>query len=136
MDLNEEAEKMNRGWLTLNIIWAVMMISLLVYIMVGLYMKTKVPIQMETGMIEILRAAVYIISFFTLIATKHVRKLALSGKGPPLTKYTSATIIALAMSESIGTYGLILFLIGKKELDLYLLVAVSGAAMLIYRPRR
>ncbi len=136
MSLNEKIEKMNKGWMTLNIIWAGMMISLLIYLIVGLYMKTRVHIQMGNDFMAILRIALYVLSFTTLFAVKYVRKFALSGKGSTLARYTSATIIALALSESIGIYGLILFLIGKRELDLYLLVAVSAAAMLIYRPRK
>jgi hypothetical protein len=40
------------------------------------------------------------------------------------------------MSESIGVYGLILFLLGKNSTDLYLLILVSAAAMVMYRPRK
>jgi len=54
----------------------------------------------------------------------------------PLQKYSAATIVALAMSESIGVYGLILFFLGKNSTDLYLLILISAAAMVIYRPRK
>jgi hypothetical protein len=40
------------------------------------------------------------------------------------------------MLESIGIYGLILFLIGKNTMDLYLLILISAAAIFIYRPRK
>jgi hypothetical protein len=40
------------------------------------------------------------------------------------------------MSEAIGIYGLILFLLGKNQVDLYLLTALSAAAMTLYFPRR
>jgi hypothetical protein len=53
-----------------------------------------------------------------------------------LQKYSAATIVALAMSESIGIYGLVLFFLGKNPTDLYLLILVSAAAMLVYRPRK
>jgi hypothetical protein len=44
--------------------------------------------------------------------------------------------VALAMSESVGVYGLILFFLGKNSRDLYLLILVSAAAMVVYRPRK
>jgi hypothetical protein len=45
-------------------------------------------------------------------------------------------ILAWAMSESIGIFGLVLFLLAKNPTDLYLLILISAAAMLIYRPRK
>ena len=45
-------------------------------------------------------------------------------------------IVSLAMTESIGTYGLVLFILGKNQLDLYLFVLVSASTMLVYRPKR
>jgi hypothetical protein len=40
------------------------------------------------------------------------------------------------MSEAIGIYGLILFLLGKNQNDLYLLTALSAAAMTLYFPKK
>jgi len=45
-------------------------------------------------------------------------------------------IVAWALSESIGVFGLVLFLLGKNPTDLYLLILISAVAMLIYRPRK
>jgi hypothetical protein len=149
----EEIENINKGWLTLNIIWAAMLISVFIYLFVGLYTEDKISIPMEKNIFDILRNTLYIVSFVTLIATKYIRKLVLSGKGlsnvkkvyqqsnqniqhPALARYTTAMIIALAMSESIGIYGLILFFLGKNQLDLYLLILISAAAMLYYRPKK
>ncbi|MGZ3569412.1 MAG: hypothetical protein ACXU9W_11555, partial [Thermodesulfobacteriota bacterium] len=33
-------------------------------------------------------------------------------------------------------FGLVLFLLGKNRMDLYLLILISAAALLIYRPRK
>jgi hypothetical protein len=45
-------------------------------------------------------------------------------------------IISLALCESVGIYGLVLFFLGKNTMDLYLLLGVSAAAMIYYRPRK
>jgi hypothetical protein len=95
----------------------------------------------------ILRTVLYLMAVAILIATRYVRKLIMSGTSHvsqpvqalehlALQKYSAATIIALAMSESIGVYGLILFFLGKSSTDLYLLILISAAAMVIYRPRK
>jgi hypothetical protein len=45
-------------------------------------------------------------------------------------------MISLALCESVGIFGFVLFLIGKNALDLYILVALSATAMFIYRPKK
>lgn len=149
----DEMEKINKGWLPLSTIWSAMLISLFIYLFVGLYMEDKISIPMEKDILDLLRNVLYVVSLVTLIATKYIRKFVLSGKEPgdvkkvypqpvlntqhaALARYTTAMIIALALSESIGIYGLILFFLGKQHLDLYLLISISAAAMLYYRPNK
>jgi hypothetical protein len=150
---NEDIEKINKGLLALNIIWAAMLISLFVYLFVGLYIEDSLHATMEKSVIATLRNILYVVSFITLIATRYVRKFILYGKGssaavsanqtpyqsgpvPVIPKYTSAMVVSLAMTESIGTYGLVLFILGQNELDLYLFILISALTMLIYRPKR
>jgi uncharacterized membrane protein YqgA involved in biofilm formation len=150
---NEEMEKINKGLLPLNIIWAAMLISLFVYLLVGLFIEDNLHATTEKGVINVLRNVLFAVSFITLIATRFVRRLILFGTGrstvigadqssyqgdqrTALSKYTAATVVSLAMTESIGTYGLVLFILGKNQLDLYLFVLISSATMLVYRPKR
>lgn len=150
---NEEIERINKGVMPLNVIWAAMLVSLFIYIVVGLYAKDFLRITMEMTVVDTLRNVLYLVSFVTLIATRFIRKLILSGKGRNLSaeadqssyqggqsgvlaRYASAMIVSLAMTESIGIYGLVLFFLGKNEMDLYLFILVSAAAMLVYRPKR
>ena len=53
-----------------------------------------------------------------------------------VSKYIAAMIVSLAMSETIGIYGLVLFMLGKNTMDLYLLIFISAAAMFYYRPQK
>jgi hypothetical protein len=148
----EEIEMINNGWSNINIIWASMLISVFIYLAVGLYMEDKISVPMGENIFDILRNTLYVVSLVTLIITRYIRKFVLSGKGiknvnkvnkqsnqntqhPALARYTVAMVITLAMSESIGIYGLILFFMGKNKLDLYLLILISAAAMLYYRPK-
>ena len=57
--------------------------------------------------------------------------------GPPfIAKYATAVIVSLALSESIGIYGFVLFLLGGGFKTLYIFIAVSALAMVFYRPKR
>ena len=40
-----------------------------------------------------------------------------------------------SMSLLIGFCGLVLFLLGKNQMDLYILIVISAAAMIAYRPK-
>ncbi|OPX95454.1 MAG: hypothetical protein A4E62_02670 [Syntrophorhabdus sp. PtaU1.Bin002] len=138
-------QELDRGMLTLKIIWLAMLMSLVVYLFVGLYVGTSVQLSINEDSLDILKVILYMLSFAILMATRIVRRLILEGKRhyaagtsqtSALQRYLTAMIVALTMSETMGIFGLVLFLLGKNPMDLYLLVAVSAAAMIMYRPRK
>ncbi len=140
-------QELDKQLMTLRIIWFAMLMSLAVYLFAGIQVGTDVQPPINEDTFGILRTVLYVMAFAILIATRYIRKLVLSGKSqvnqpvqglkhPVLQKYSAATIVALAMSESIGIYGLILFFLGKNSTDLYLLILISAAAMVMYRPRK
>ena len=140
-------QELNRRLMTLRIIWFALLMSLAVYLFVAIQVGTKVQSSINEEALGILRTVLYVMAFAILIAMRYVRKLIMSGKSqvsPPaqaleqlaLQRYSAATIVALAMSESIGIYGLILFFLGKNSTDLYLLILISAAAIVMYRPRK
>jgi uncharacterized membrane protein len=140
-------EEIVKGLLTLKAIWFAMLASLVFYLFVGLQVATNLKVSLDEDTFAVLKWVLYVLAFVTLIITKYVRKLILSAKGqyrlvtrgyrhPVLQKYATAMIVAWALSESIGIYGLVLFLMGKNTTDLYLLILISAAALFLYRPRR
>jgi len=140
-------EEIGKGLLTLKMIWFAMLASLAIYLFVGLQVATNLKVSMNEETFVVLKWALYGLAFITLIITRYIRNLILSSKGQPkpatqsyqhpvLQKYTIAMTITWALSESIGIYGLILFFLGKNTTDLYLLILISAAAMLMYRPRK
>ncbi len=143
----EEIEEIKKGIMPLNMIWGAMLGSLFMYLVVGLYTRNTINIPMEKDVLDKLRLALYAASFVTLTATRSIRKFILNRKpgiisrttvppkNPVIARYTTAMVIALALSESIGIYGLILFFMGKNAKDLSLFLLVAAAAMISYRPR-
>jgi cell division protein FtsL len=102
---------------------------------------------MDKSTFGVLKTVLYLFTFIIIVITRYIRRFILSGKGQygqatqnfqPLTlqKYTTAMIVAWALLESIGIFGLVLFLLGKNPMDLYLLILISAAAMLWYRPKK
>ena len=140
-------QEVDKRLMILRIIWFAMLMSLVVYLFVAIRAAANVQPAIGEETLGILRTVLYVLAIAILIAAKYVRKLITSGRSQvsqpvqtleylALQKYSAATIVALAMSESIGIYGLILFFLGKNSTDLYLLILVSAAAMVIYRPRK
>ena len=63
-----------------------------------------------------------------------LKKSTRASRNPLLQRYSAAVIVASAMSQSIGVFGLILFFLGKNTVDLYVLILVSATAMLMVGP--
>ena len=140
-------QELDKEFLILKMIWFAILMSLGIYLFFGLYSSANFGPSMKEDVFGILRTVLYIVSFITLIATRYVRKCVLTGKvryrqssqtsqHPALQRYRTAMIVALAMSESIGIYGLVLFFLGKNPMDLSLLIVLSAGAIFMYRPRR
>ncbi|MDY7038501.1 MAG: hypothetical protein SV375_20385 [Thermodesulfobacteriota bacterium] len=56
-------------------------------------------------------------------------------KPPVIGKYTNSVVVSLAILEFIGILGFLYFLISGDFQTLYILVVVSGIAMIYYRPK-
>jgi hypothetical protein len=59
-----------------------------------------------------------------------------SAQHPEITKYTTVVVITSALLESIGIYGVVLFLLARDTRLLYQLLMISAAAMIYFRPRK
>jgi hypothetical protein len=138
-------QELEKGVSMLKMIWGALAASLLAYIFLAPMMLETSQVNFPPEAYDTLRKALYSIAFVTLALSWFVRRMVLAASAPKKTKsrqhpaiqrYTTAMIIALAMSEAIGIYGLILFLLGKNQVDLYLLTALSAATMTLYFPRR
>lgn len=143
----EEKTAINKGMIILNIIWVAMLISLGFYLVVGLYSSNTIQTSMDEKAIQVLRNTLYAISAITLVATKYISNYILLPKSsgqpqetknqnPAIGRYLIAMIVSLFLSESIGIYGLILFFLGKRTSDLYILILIAAVAMIYYRPKR
>lgn len=146
-------QELDKGLLTLKMIWAAMLMSLAIYLFVGLQVADTMKSPMDEQTFGMVKMGLYLIALGILVATRFMKKMILSGKGqtrtpadaggiptpsrpPALQTYTTATILSLAMSEGVGILGLVLYFLGKNPMDLYLLLFLSAAAMFMHRPSR
>jgi hypothetical protein len=137
----------DRVLMVLNVTWLALLGSLALYLVVGRIVAPDFASPVSGETFAIIRAALLLLGFVTLVAAKYVRRLILGAGGRGAEpdqdrqaslpqRYAGAVMASMAMSESVGVYGLVLYLLGKNEMDLYLLVGIAAAAMYYFRPRK
>ncbi|MBW1660439.1 MAG: hypothetical protein JRJ48_08080 [Deltaproteobacteria bacterium] len=146
-DISSQVDKSIKN---LHIIWFFLLGSLAIYLFIGLYLKETLNPQIRSTLpSDTLRWALYLISAATFIMIYFLKKIIIKAAAraesragrskdqhPVIARYTTAVVISLAVAESIGIYGLILyFLIGQTE-DLISLMVLSAVAMILHRPKR
>jgi len=143
------AQELDRALVMLKTIWYALAGSLVMYVIAIPFFLRDRTLTLAAETYEELRVLLYLAAGLTLAASWLTRRLLLAGKAsPPKTKesrsrqhpmiqrYTTAMIVALAMCEAIAIYGLVLFLLGKNQIDLVLLTALAAAGMLGFFPKK
>ena len=103
---------------------------------------------LPSSALEILRylfLGITLVEFFVIRIVKKMilsgggRMSALSNQGDPLLskvqKLFTAAIVTFAFCESVGIYGLVLFIIGGSSFDFYLFILLSLAFFAVYFPK-
>ena len=140
-------KELDRGMFVLKIIWSAMLVSLAIYLFVGLQVTKNLQISTNEDTYTVFKSVLYMLTCLILIATWYIRKFLLSRKGQPvqatqaldhptLQRYFVAAIISWALSESIGVFGFILFFLGRNTTDLYILILIAALVMFLYRPKK
>jgi F0F1-type ATP synthase membrane subunit c/vacuolar-type H+-ATPase subunit K len=153
MEVSERKANENR-LLTLWIIWAAIFGSLFIYAIIchqwGVNIRHTIGPNFP---LDLMRNVLYGVAISTLILTHFLRKFLLAGRSSgsesmslnpptpstqssPTGKYVVAMVVSLALSESIGVYGLVLFFVGESFRTLYIFLGISALAMFLYRPKR
>jgi hypothetical protein len=146
----KETKQLDTGWRVIFIIWGAILASLGIYLVVCISIEKELHVNMGPDFpLETLRYALFGVSIATLFVVHFLRKFLLktsnstsnsthtsSAQHPAVGKYATTVVITSALLESIGIYGVVLFLIAKDTLSLYQLLIVSAAAMIHFRPRK
>lgn len=126
------------------IVWIAMLASLPIYAAAGLLAAPNLPPVLNAAAFGLLRRVLYVAAAAMLLAVGRVRRLVRNSGAPspgaeraavPPARGETAVIVSLAMCESVAVIGLVLFLLGRNTTDLFLLLGVSAAAMVLHRPK-
>ena len=149
-EYQKEMKQLDTGWRVILIIWGAMLASLGIYLVICIIIKDRLQFSIDPNLpIETIKYALFGVSFITLFVVYYLRKFLLrvsnsivnsnqsqSSQQTALGKYAVAVVITSALLESIGIYGVVLFLIAKDTSSLYQLLIISAAAMVYFRPRK
>ena len=150
-----ELDQLNRGWRTTMMIWGALFASLGIYVVFCYLYAAKTDVTLLPDFpFQQFKMVLYGLSFGALVGAYYLKKTLLQknitggiGSGlrgamriapqhPAIGKYTIAIIVAAGLSESVGIFGLVLFILSRDWQGLYLFMTVSGVAMFYFRPRK
>lgn len=134
-----------RGVRPITIVWIAMLAALPIYAAAGLLAAPTIRPVLSAETFGLLRRVLYVAAAVILLAIGRIRRLVRGGANPPPgtaaraavppSREDAAVIVSLAMCESVAVIGLVLYLLGRNTTDLFLLLGISAAAMVYYRPR-
>lgn len=150
--LEDKNKELNRHFLTLWIVWAAMLGSLGIYLLICHAAPVIRVVEGPISSLDLFRNILLGVSAVELLILYFVRRAIFSpiprrsvnsrpetrpiiSKRMFMSKYGVIVIISLAVSESIGVYGMVLFLLGDAYSTLYTFILISALAMFAFRPK-
>ncbi len=138
MTLSEQ--KLHADLLLAGIIRAIGLISLLTLVVICHIYTDTIQIKMEESDRIVLRTILYVLAILTFPAMKFMRHVLLrlnqrsESERPAKLRYLTTIIISMAVAESMGIYGFIMYTLGDSFNTLYIFVGLSALAMFLYKP--
>ncbi len=140
-------QDIDRIMMTLTIIWFALFSALAAYVAIGLlFLKNVTGPVLDPSQFNIIKIAFYGVSLPAVMAAGVFKRRVLAGKlganparktgNPAAQRYISAVVLSLGICEIPAINGFILYVLGKNQRDLLLLIMFSAAAMLYNKPRR
>lgn len=140
-----ERQTVERQWLTVCILWGSILAALAVYIIIANIVGPEEAVAIggepddPAWLVHVPRYVMGAMSLGLLVAAFVIRRAAGNPKGLVgrfTGAYLNAVIVAWALCESVGIFGLVNFFIEGEFLWLYIFVGVAAAALILLRPRK
>lgn len=128
----------------LKIHWIVvymMFLMLPTYLLICHFLADDIRLHLPEQQRSIIRSILYIIAIIGFPMTNLIRHIQLRlnqtmpGDTPAKNRYLVTIIVSMALSESSGIFGFIMFILGDDFNTLYIFTCMSALAMFLYRPK-
>lgn len=133
---------------SMTLVWGAHLAAVPIYLFVlPRYIPAGLFASLPPQSLGAIRAALYALSLVAILLASFLPRRIISRKPgwpqkgsfsrhPAVQRYSTATIVALALSEFVAIAGLMLFLMSRDAKSLYFLGLVSFLSMLMHRPSR
>ena len=134
-------QQLQSDLLLAGVIRAVAVLSLIAFVVICNVYSDKIQIAMEEQQRIFIRTVLYVVAIMTFPIMKFLRHVLLrlnqatKGKSTPRSRYLLTIIISMAVAESIGIYGFVMYILGDSFNTLYIFTGLSALAMYLYKPK-
>ena len=133
------AQGLRMPWvITGSMVFSLMMYVLLAHLL-GAELQGTISLAEEQRIL--IRTVFYIVAIITLPMTNLLRHVmirlnqTMPGPYSPMRRYLVTVLVSMAMVETIGLFGLIMFVLGDDFNNLYIFTGMSALGMYLYRPK-
>jgi hypothetical protein len=123
------------------VVVVMMSIMLIIIFMMGLFMGDQIQQPLPEDSRILIRTIFYVVSIVTFPSTNLIRHIQLrlnqTMPGPSTAKnrYLVTVIVSMALIESIGIFGLVMFIFGDGFNTLAIFIGMSALGLFLYRPK-
>ena len=124
------------------VIVGLMLVTLMAAVVVCQSMGSQIQHGLAEDERELIRAMLYIIAIVTFPMTNLIRYIQLRlnqtmpGSKPAKSRYLLTVIVSLSLIESVGLFGLVMFMLGDNFNTLYIFTGLSALGLYLYRPKQ
>jgi len=125
-------------WIMVGLMAVLLAASIVVCQSLGEQLQQDLPANQR----EFIRTVLYVIAIITFPMTNLIRHIQLRlnqtmpGNKPAKSRYQLTVMVSLALVESIGVSGLVMFMLGDEFNTLYIFTGMSALGLFLYRPKQ
>lgn len=130
-------QQLQTDLVTAGIIRVASLMSLMALLVICHIYAEQIQIGLGEQQRVVIRTILYVVAILTFPMMKFVRHVTLrlqKNNKPPKSRYLLAITVSMLISESIGIYGFIMYVLGDSYNTLYIFTMLSALAMFLYRP--
>ena len=134
-------QQLQSDLLLAGVIRALALLSLIALVVISNIYSDKIQLAMDEQQRVLIRTVLYVVAIMTFPIMKFLRHVLLrlnqkaTGNSTPKSRYLLTIIISMAVAESIGIYGFVMFVLGDSYNTLYIFIGLSALAMFLYKPK-
>ncbi|RLA26096.1 MAG: hypothetical protein DRQ62_00610 [Gammaproteobacteria bacterium] len=134
-------QQLQTGLLFSGVIRAVALLCLITLVAICHIYGDTIQLGIAEQQRVFIRTVLYVVAITTFPLMKFIRHVLLrlnqtaKGKSTAKSRYMMTIIVSMAVAESIGIYGFVMYVLGDSYNTLYIFTGLSALAMFLYKPK-